>query len=330
MASDLRARLAAVPTVDIALSPATQRLVDAAVAYLGSPEAIASVQLDPYWPKWASPWWQMLALYELGLAERIPKRIARAMVDRLNAMPLHTFPIRDEDWPAGVDKRRDSSCHCALGNIDQLLDACGVDVDRELPWIRPWYSQYQMSDGGYNCDEAAYLVEDECPSSMVGTIAILESLLRRGPSDTADRAASMLISRELRHGSSTSHNAAERESAKKWTDLCFPRFYFYDVLRGARALVRWAVEHGRALPLAAITPVLEHLLATAGDGSVRVGRVAHANTTTWTSADNWAARQAPTPPPISLAPGEVSPTLAQQWAELRRDVIALIDAGRVG
>ena len=33
---------------------------------------------------------------------------------------------------------------------------------------------------------------------------------------------------------------------------------------------------------------------------------------------------------LSLAPGEVSPTLAQQWAELRRGVIALIDAGRVG
>ncbi|MGE0401770.1 MAG: hypothetical protein AB7T06_34025 [Kofleriaceae bacterium] len=328
MSADLRARLAAVPTADLALSTATQLQIDAAAAYLGSPDAIASLKVDPYWPKWASPWWQMLALYELGLADRIPKRTVHALVAALDAMPVHTFPIREEDWPPGVDRRRHSSCHCALGSVDQLLDACGVDVDRELPWIRPWYTQYQMRDGGYNCAEDAYLVEDECPSSMVGTIGILESLLRRGPSDTADNAAQMLIARELRHGSSTKHNAAERESARMWTEPCFPRFYFYDVLRGARALTRWAVAHGRTLPLAAITPVLEHLLAIAGDGVVRIGRVAWDGHPTWTPDDNWTERVPATPSRISLAIGEASPTLTQHWAEVRRDVIALIDAGR--
>ncbi|MFN0251066.1 MAG: hypothetical protein ACKV2T_29595 [Kofleriaceae bacterium] len=329
MASDLRARLAAVPIVDIAISPTTQRQIDAAVAYLASPEAIASLETDPYWPKWASPWWQMLGLYELGFTDRIAKRTVRALVTALDAMPLHTFPIRADEWPPDVDKRRHASCHCALGNVDQMLDACGVDVDRELPWIREWYSRYQMADGGYNCSEDAYLVADECPSSMVGTIAILESLVRRNPSDTADKAAAMLVARELRHGSPTKHNAKERESAKTWTELCFPRFYFYDVLRGARALVQWATKHGRALPLSAITPVLEHLLATAADGVVRVGRVGWDGCTTWTPVDNWTARQPATPSPIALAPGEVSPTLTRHWADLRHDVIALHDAGRI-
>ena len=328
MPSDLRARLAAVPTVDVALSPTTELEIDNSVAYLASPEAVASLEVDPYWPKWASPWWHMLALHELGLADRIPKRTVRAMVAALDAMPLHTFPIRDDEWPPDLDKRRHASCHCALGNIDQLLDACGVDVDRELPWIREWYSRYQMRDGGYNCSEDAYLVETECPSSMVGTIAILESLVRRNPSDTADNAAAMLISRELRHGSSTKHNAAEREAATEWTALCFPRFYFYDVLRGARALVRWAVSHGRTLPLAAITPVLEHLLATAGDGVVRIGRVAWEGKNTWSASDNWTARHPAAPAPITFSARDVSPTLTQHWAELRRDVIALIDVGR--
>jgi hypothetical protein len=329
MASDLRARLAAVPTADVAHSPATLAQIEGAVAYLASPEAIASLQVDPYWPKWASPWWQMLALYELGLAERIPKRTVRALVAALDAMPLHTFPIREDEWPADVDRRRHASCHCALGSIDQLLDACGVDVDRELPWIREWYARYQMRDGGYNCSEDAYLVEDECPSSMVGTIGILESLLRRGPSDTADHAAAILIARELRHGSPTQHNAEERESATTWTELAFPRFYFYDVLRGARALTRWTVEHGRTLPLAAITPVLEHLLASAPDGIVRVRRIAWEGRKTWSPVDNWTERRPATPSPISLAPGEASSTLTHHWTELRRDVIALIDAGRI-
>ena len=330
MASDLRARLAAVPSVDVAHPSATLRLIDDAVTYLGSAEALASLQVDPYWPKWATPWWQMLTLYELGFAERIPKRTVRALVTALDAMPLHIFPIRPEEFPPHLDPRRHSFCHCALGNVDQLLDACGVDVDRELPFVRTWYTSYQMADGGYNCSESAYLVDNECPSSMVGTIAILESLVRRGPSDTADHAAGMLIGRELRHGSTTQHNAAERESAKTWTELCFPRFYFYDVLRGVRVLTRWAVAHGRMLPLASITPVLEHLLAIAGDGVVRVGREPWTTAArTWSPVDNWTERQPATPPPISLAPGEVCPTLTQHWAEVRRDVIALVDAERV-
>jgi hypothetical protein len=185
-----------------------------------------------------------------------------------------------------------------------------------------------MRDGGYNCSEDAYLVEHETPSSMVGTIAILESLLRRGPSDQADNAAAMLIARELRHGSPTQHNAAEREAAKKWTELAFPRFYFYDVLRGARALTRWAVSHGRTLPLSAITPVLEHLLATAVDGIARVGRVAWHGPKTWSPVDNWTERQPAAPAPITFDIGEACPALTRQWAEVRRDVIALIDSGR--
>ena len=54
--------------------------------------------------------------------------------------------------PGGADPHRDVSCHCALGSIHQVLAACGVDVDRALPWIRPWFVRYQMADGGLNCD----------------------------------------------------------------------------------------------------------------------------------------------------------------------------------
>lgn len=323
----LRARLAAVPAVTLEETAATQQRIDDAVAYLASSEAVASVQAESYWPKWRGPWWQMLTLYELGLADRIPKRIVRAMAASLDALPMHTFPLRPEDCPPELEPRH-VSCHCALGCMDQLLDACGVDVDRELPWIRAWYTNHQMADGGYNCDERAYLVEGDAPSSMVGTVPVLESLLRRGPSDTADRAAAMLIARELRHGSHTEHNAAERESAKQWGELAFPRFYLYDVLRGAAVLVRWAVAHGRALPLAAVTPVLEHLLAHASDGVVRTGRLSWVGCNTFVADDNWKGRRPAEPPHISHEPGTASAALTRQWAALRSDVIALIDAGR--
>lgn len=332
MTSDLRARLAAVPDVHLALDAATLILVDDTAAWLSSDDAVSAVATDPYWPKWDGPWWQMLTLSELGLADRIPARIVDAMVKALDALPVHTFPIREHEWPPGVDRRRHSACPCALGCIDQVLAACGVDVDRALPWVAPWFTRYQLADGGYTCDDAAYLITDECPSSMVATIAMFEAMLRRGPSAPCDRAAAMLIGRELRHGSTTAHNAEERTAAPAWLAPCFPRFYFYDVLRGATALARWAVTHDRALPLAAIGPVVDHLLTIAGDGVVRLGRRASAGKQTWRADDGWTARHPAASPPLleALDPlGAPSPTLTRHWTALRTDLRTLLAAGRL-
>lgn len=256
------------------------------VRYLESDAALRSIEADTYWPKWHSPWWHMLLLWELGEAQRIPPACVRAMVDGLNALPLHTFPIRDTDWPPGLDRYRHSTCHCALGSMTQVLLACGVDVDRELPWIKPWFTRYQMRDGGLNCDESAYLVEGECPSSMVGTIAAFEAMLSLDPqSEFVERAAQFLIERKLSLGSQTVHNAEERAREPDWRKVTFPRFYFYDVLRGASALVRWARVMGRPVP----TEIIEQ--ATAGvtsDGVVRVQRRAFAQCGTWRQIeDRW-------------------------------------------
>src|SRR5262245_43782618 len=136
--AELRRTLVAIPDVEL---PRHFRGVEAAVDYLASDAALAHMAADSYWPKWHGPWWQMLLLFELGEAQRIPARAAQAMVAALNALPLHTFPIRPEEWPPGVHPSRDVSCHCALGNMDQVLTACGVDVDDELPWIRPWFDR---------------------------------------------------------------------------------------------------------------------------------------------------------------------------------------------
>src|SRR5262245_24090827 len=101
------------------------------VAYLASDAAKRSLEADPYWPKWHSPWWHMLLLFELGEARRIPEAAVRAMVASLNALPLKFFPIRPEEAP-GADPTRDCLCHCAVGSIEQVLTACGVDVRAEL------------------------------------------------------------------------------------------------------------------------------------------------------------------------------------------------------
>lgn len=332
MLAELRARLAAVPEAEVPLADPLARAIDAASAWLESDEALLLLGADPYWPKWNGPWWQMLALHELGRADRIPPRAVEAMVVALDAMPVHTFPLRDEDWPADTDRRRHSTCHCALGCIDQVLAACGVDVDRALPWFAPWFTRYQMADGGYNCDETAYLVADECASSMVGTVALFEAMLRRGPSATCDRAAALLISRRLVDGSPSRHNAAERESALGWRQLCFPRFYFYDILRGAAALARWAVTHDRLLPYRAIELVIPQLLASASDGIARIGRIPRQGKTTWTGDDGWTARHSVATSELLESCGRIgdpSPILTAQWRQLRRDLLELLDAGRI-
>jgi hypothetical protein len=327
----LRRTLIEIPDVEVAADRAG---IEASIEYLGSDLAAASLAEDAYWPKWDSPWWQMLLLFELGEARRIPGRAVRAMVAALDALPLHTFPLRPEDWPPGLHPSRHSSCHCALGSVDQVLSACGVDVDAELPWIRPWFDRYQMRDGGMNCDETAYLVEDECPSSMVGTIAGFEAMLRRGPGEFVDRAARFLVERQLVRGSDTRHNAEEREAARSWPAPTFPRFYFYDVLRGASALVRWATAFRRPIPFAAIAPATTELATIARDGVVRIGRQAYAGKGTWTrdATGTWVrATTAATFPLLDAVSqiGAPSAALTAEWRTTRRALVELIDAGLV-
>lgn len=333
-----RSLLAAIPDPTLETTPAIARGIADSVAYLASDAALRSIAVDPYWPKWDSPWWHMLLLHELGESHRIPERAIAAMVEALDALPLHIFPIRPGEAPPGTDLHRDFACHCALGCIASLLAACGVDVARALPWVQPWFLRYQMADGGLNCDEQAYRCSDECPSSMVATIAPLEAML--GRAQTAEhrqfvaRAADFLVGRALVRGSQTVHNASEREAAVAWTRLCFPRFYFYDVLRGLAALVRWAETSGAALPRAAVAGVVELLVARYPDGIVPVERNAHAGKTTILPTLD----RAPSPrsPAASCALldavsviGEPSAALTRQWTAARHGLLRLLDAGRL-
>lgn len=333
---DLRAALSGIP--DAAPTDDLGAEIADSVRYLASGAALESLAIDTYWPKWNSPWWHMVLLHELGEARRIPERTVAALVDGLNALPIKIFPIRPEDAP-GANRARDSSCHCALGNVDQLLGACGVDVDAALPWIRPWYPRYQMADGGMSCDETAYLVDGECPSSVTSTIAPFEAVLGAPPSSERkaflDRAAAFFVARELRLGSPTVHNAGERAVAPIRMAPCFPRFYFYDVLRGLAALVRWAGSSGGEIPLRAVAVVVEHLVRSFPDGVVRLQRQATARCpTTWRQrpgGDEWARGPTDSFPLLEAASalGRPSAAATRQWAETRRGLLDLLDAARV-
>lgn len=308
-----------------------QREIDQSVQFLASDEALKIVGEDPYWPKWDGPWWQMLLLHEIGETKRIPERMIERFVERMDQYPVKIFPIHEHELPAGVDPFRGTMCHCQLGTVYQVLAEWGVDVDRELPWMRPWFLRYQMSDGGMNCDNSAYLVKDEVPSSMVGLISCFEAVLKYTPrawtpeeEKFLEKGAKFLIERELRLGSSTKHNASERESAKDWVKLCFPRFYFYDVLRGLSALMLWREKTGGDVPAAAIREVVSLLEAKFTDGQLRVERVAFdkVNTLSPSASGEWVRGPAAGFPLLERvsAVGTVSPWLTAAFAEVRKQL----------
>ena len=338
---DLRRRLTDLPDPEIGPGPAVEPAIADSVRYLASDETERSIAADVYWPKWHSPWWHMLLLHELGEARRIPERAVARMVEALQAFPVKIFPIHPGELPAGADPSRDVQCHCALGCMAQILAACGRDVARDLPWFEPWFVRYQMADGGLSCDDAAYLVTGECPSSMVGTVAPLEATLLGRPAEWSaeraafvERAAGFLIERQLVLGSATAHNAAERAGQAAWRKPCFPRFYLYDVLRGLAALVRWAEITGGAVPLPAISPALDHLLGRFPNGAIRRQRLSYAGVGTWARepTGGWARRSPAFLFPLleaTSALGEPCPYLTRQWSATRRALVGLIDGGRI-
>jgi hypothetical protein len=169
---------------------------------------------------------------------------------------------------------------------------------------------------------------------MVGTVPSLEAMLigelAGERAAFVDRAAACLIERRLMLGSPTQHNAEERQRAPAWPLLCFPRFYFYDVLRGLAVLAHWSERREQPIPLSAIEPVVEHLLGSFADGVVRLGRLAQEGvstraldaTGTWTrqAASRFALFDA------TSAVGSASPTLTRQWADVRRRLLRLHEA----
>ena len=304
------------------------------IDYLKSDKAIQSIEANPYWPKWNSPWWHMSVLWEMGLADRIPKATAQKMLSEVKRTHLPYF-FRDEA-PADKAPDQDSSCPCALGNIYQILSATELDVDEALPWVRSWFLKYQMPDGGLNCDEDAYQA-DANASSIVGTIAPLEAILSAHTltaqeEQFLDRGAQCLINRELRLGSSSKHNAEERLDEQDWLKLCFPRFYFYDVLRGLNFILKWATIRNRPLPWRAVATVIKYLETQSQDDQICIGRHSYEGVRTKIQSES---RECNKRSPASHFPlmdqvsqiGAISPYLTRRWIDAKEQIGLLKSKG---
>jgi hypothetical protein len=242
------------------IDPAIAQAVAESVSYLASPLALAHIAQDPYWPKWEGPWWHMRLLQELGIGADIPPTAAEAMARAMTAHYLPDFPFHEHELPPGADPRRQVLCHCALGCMAQVLDTAGIDLPARWPTAWPWLLRYQLPDGGLNCDEAAY-TRPVPRSSVVSTVPTLEAMLEHthrpftvAEQQFLDRGAAYLIERRLCRSVS---KGGLIDPA--WLQPIFPRFYEYDVLRGARFLVRWATRLARPLPWEALEEGLSAL-----------------------------------------------------------------------
>jgi hypothetical protein len=336
----MRTLLAALPAQPSFSDSEYEPWVRASVEYLGSDEAMKSIDGDPYWPKWDSPWWHITLLNEMGKVNRVPERVIRKLTDTLKTYYLPFFPLKPEEIPPGVDPVLNTACHCGLGNIYRALATWGVDVDAELPWVRPWFFRYQLPDGGLNCDCDAYL-HSERPSSLVGTIAPLEAVLFHTTREFTDeekrfldRGAKCLMDREIMRGARGTHNAEEREDEPDWLKPCFPRFYLYDVLRGLHFIVHWALRRDQPLPAGSIEAVVKQLCMRFPDGRIRTERFAYEGIGTRAQDVSGQWQRIPTASYFPLlkqvsALGQVSPYLTRQWAEARAALDHLFEKGQV-
>jgi len=250
--------------------------IKASISYLSKNAAIDSINIDPYWPKWDSPWWHILLLYEIGEIKQVPFSIMDTLIDALNSHYLRFFPLYEDEIPAGKDPYRHIACHCQLGCVYQFLNAYYDDVDSLIPWIRPWFIKYQLPDGGLNCDEEAYTKSQK--SSIVSSLPAFEAILscaKNGISKEEeiflDKGANYLIKHRLIYR--TNGEIMDKDFFK----LQFPRFYSYDILRGLSFLYNWRKIRNKNNADETIDFGLNFIKQKLSDGKLKVERADFAN-----------------------------------------------------
>ncbi len=336
-AARLRQLIDAVPTLSNSDFVESRDGVDESIRFIQSAQAQDWLEKHPYWPKWSAIWWQLQLLRELGFESLVPRSVVEAFAKSVKSTFRDAF--FESEAPADIvgDYGQSLPCPCQLGNLCLVLRAYGVDVDQTLPWARNWFVRYQMSDGGMSCDEAAYQASPQA-SSMVGVISCFEAMLGWEPSQLNDdqaqfieRAANHLVQRRLVKASTAPANASEIADEADWKQAAFPRFYFYDVLRGLTALVEYAKRYNRPIPVEAVLPAVESLVQRFPDGRIQIERQSYEGCRTLMMEADWERADAIFHPLLNRVSqiGRISPSLTREWARVRGDLQTLFSLTHV-
>lgn len=245
--------------IRIPLFTLEESFVEETIITLNAPETFESLDRDPYWPKWESPWWKMLLLYEIGASHKIPTPILQKMEERLENHYLSFFPLIEAELPLGKTDRH-ILCHCALASLLKIFHAAHRPLQERFSWIRPWFHRYLLPDGGFNCDEAVYS-RPTPKSSIVSTVPMLEAMIETFPQKTLEeqtllqQGISYLLKRHLFRSLAKNFQVID----PLWVTPGFPRFYEYDLLRGLTCVIQWAIQENQMLPSEAILDAIQQL-----------------------------------------------------------------------
>jgi hypothetical protein len=214
----------------------------------------------------------MSLLVEMGLAHRIPGSVVESALQLIAGGTWPVFIRQASDLPqTEEDKTKMDCCHCELAVFYMTLSACGCDLETAAPWIRRWFLEHQLPDGGLNCDPRAY--SGSMKSSVISTLPPLEAVLRYTKRDFTseettflDGGAHYLIKHRLCRSVSTGEILQP-----DWVKPIFPRFFEYDILRGMMFLTDWSQLLNRPMPVDVLREGIELLKPLVRDGQLMTG-----------------------------------------------------------
>jgi hypothetical protein len=213
---------------------------------LASEQASMMIERDVYWPKWDSPWWYFLLLEETDRLSDVPVETFKELLVCADRQYLHIFPVREEDAPEDINAYTEVLCFCFLGSLMRLASKVDFDVFAWLPWAKDWIKRYQLPDGGYNCDDAAYTGSGK--GSLISTTVMLEGMLAyvkyTGNYDEFGKNIERAVSYLLKHHvyMSTKGEAIE---GTDWDKIIFPRLNEFDFSRGLEAVLDFVLQTGK-------------------------------------------------------------------------------------
>lgn len=215
-------------------------------AVIESEKALLMIERDVYWPKWDSPWWYILLLEETGRLNEVPVEVFKELLTCADRQYLKIFPTREEDIDGPVNGYTEVMCFCFLGCLMKIASKLDFDVFAHVPWAKEWINRYQLPDGGYNCDDAAYTGSGK--SSIISTAVMLEGMVEyaRFSQETDIYAANMqkAVSYLLKHQIYFTRTG-EVIPDVNWDKVIFPRFYEYDFTRGLEAIFDFLLLTGK-------------------------------------------------------------------------------------
>ena len=224
----------------------------------------------PYQPTYTASFWTLMLLAYVGL-DRSDERIVRAVEHvfrfqrpdggfamagdvganwhyeaavKWNTARGRPAPARDAHVQ---DYLRQSTFSCLTGNLVAALWRLGFGEDERTRRAVDWLVEIQNVDGGWLCPYWRPHARDK-HGCFMGTICALEGMseipgARRPHAVSAgiERGVEFLLLHRLYRADHHNWKVID----ERWLTLGFPRYYRYDILRGAWVLRRLGIRDGR-------------------------------------------------------------------------------------